>query len=47
MFEHATPSLYAVNAAQRKLMGKGSVPQYKPDFTKACDHFLIHAGRCT
>jgi len=35
---------YLMNAAQRQMKGKKSVPQYKPRFSDCIDHFLIHAG---
>jgi hypothetical protein len=34
---------YAATEVQRKLSG-GKVAEYKPRFTEALEHFLIHAG---
>ena len=35
---------FAGNWAQRKVLGKRHVKPYVPDFTKAFNHFCLHAG---
>jgi len=35
---------FASNFVQRKLLGKRAIKPYVPDFTKAFNHFCLHAG---
>ena len=35
---------FAANFVQRRLLGRRSVKPYQPDFTKAFNHFCLHAG---
>ena len=35
---------FAANFVQRKVLGKRHVKPYVPDFTKAFNHFCLHAG---
>jgi hypothetical protein len=35
---------FAANFVQRKLLGKKHIKPYVPDFTRAFDHFCLHAG---
>ena len=35
---------FAANFVQRRLLGKRHMKPYVPDFTKAFNHFCLHAG---
>ena len=35
---------FAANFVQRRVLGKRHVKPYVPDFTKAFNHFCLHAG---
>ncbi len=35
---------FAHNFVQRKILGKRHIKAYVPDFTRAFDHFCLHAG---
>ena len=35
---------FAHNFVQRKVLGKRHIKAYVPDFTRAFDHFCLHAG---
>ncbi len=37
---------FAANFAARKLLGRRDLKPYVPNFTKAFNHFCLHAGTC-
>ena len=37
--------IFALNLVYRKYLASRKVPSYTPDFTRAVDHFCLHAGR--